>query len=590
MATNHATQLLDALTELYTLADDSHEPTAAQELRDLIGRVRSHEFRLAVAGQFKRGKSTVVNALVGAPVLPTDVLPLSSVPAFLRAGQALSTTVIFENGRTEMIAPDRIVDYATEIGNPGNRLGVQHIDVMVPGRFLASHLCFIDLPGIGSTIDANSAVARQALDAVDAVLFVLGADPPITAEERRFLAELARVVPRVFVAQNKRDLFDDGEWARATAFNAAVIQQILGHAVILSVSAKEALRGKMHGDVARVEAAGWPALESHLIRFLDEDRMSVWRASIHARVAAVVTPVLQRMAVRRAALNIPRDNLQQQVQLLDAHLEDLRLMRDDTAVLLRRDVERELRRMADRLKDWALTCISDLERSLAGRTEGSVREWDTAIVDAVRQSAEEVATQEMERWETWWQTRMRDLQDRGTGLLTKIQFAYKEALGIEWGALESLTLPRVALATRSMDFDRQSFFPELSWGALAPILPLPIRRVVHAKRLRTRLPDVVDRFRGRVRQGVAQAMEQVFSDVVSRFDGEISGLQWRLRSALDQALADLESKDAALPELRAQALLTERAWQDRLAAVSVALEQATELQDPSTPDAPSPWG
>ncbi|MHB8440386.1 MAG: dynamin family protein, partial [Acidimicrobiales bacterium] len=96
------------------------------DLRDrasaVLARTASSEFRIAVVGEFKRGKSTLLNALVGLDVLPTGVLPVTAVPIELAAGDG-SAVVTFDDGSRRGISLDELDLYTTESQNPGNRRG-----------------------------------------------------------------------------------------------------------------------------------------------------------------------------------------------------------------------------------------------------------------------------------------------------------------------------------------------------------------------------------------------------------------------------------------------------------------------------------
>jgi hypothetical protein len=561
MATSKNSEpLVDALTSLRDLARGQRDVRTARGFEDLREQASGREFRLAVAGQFKRGKSTLLNALIGRPLLPMDVLPLTSVPAFLRDGPDFDVRVRFQSGTVTSVAPEDLDDYATERGNPGNRRGVERIDITVPDRVLVPNLCLIDLPGVGSTITANSIIARETLGQIDAVLFVTGADPPITDGERAFLAEVARDVPRVFVVQNKRDLFEPEEWDRALQWNAAAISDMVDAADIFPVSAREALRARLAGDADGIRASGWGALEARLGQFLLEERYPVWQASMLTRAAALVGPVLEALAVRRAALSLPLETLSARYRELEARAQDLHRVHDDAAVLFRRDLDREMRAMTERLQAWTHVCTLEAARNLRDPGIGGPHDVNAQLVEVVAASARDVTEREEQRWQEWWAEHVHALADRGRELLHELQDTYQAVLGVEWTDLDTLHLPPVAFRVRVTDLDRQSFFPEVSWGSLAPIMPARLRRAIRARLIADRLPVIVDRFRGRIRQTFAQALETAAQTFLDQFDGRMRETESRLIGALAQTLQELEGTKRALPDLRDEAERVEDAW------------------------------
>lgn len=111
--------------ELARCASDRPEGVRAHLLAE---RLAAGRFLVAVVGEFERGKSTLVNALVAEPVLPTGVLPLTAVATDLAFGEP-AAAVKFLDGHIEAISRDQIASYVTEAGNPGNGRRVARVEV-----------------------------------------------------------------------------------------------------------------------------------------------------------------------------------------------------------------------------------------------------------------------------------------------------------------------------------------------------------------------------------------------------------------------------------------------------------------------------
>ncbi len=163
-------------------------------ITELQNRLAEERFHLAVLGQFKRGKSTLLNALIGEPLLPVGVVPLTSIPTFLRSGARRAVRVSFYDGKhtdfaglTLEQASAVLARHVTEKENPENRLGVAQVEVEHPSALLRAGVVLIDTPGIGSTFRHNTEATLNFLPQCDAAVFVVSADPPITEAEREFL-------------------------------------------------------------------------------------------------------------------------------------------------------------------------------------------------------------------------------------------------------------------------------------------------------------------------------------------------------------------------------------------------------------------
>lgn len=119
------------------LAGWSTTAPLADRLIDLRTRLDAGRFHLAVLGQFKRGKSTLLNALLGESFLPTGVVPLTAIPTLIEYGPECTVRVLFQDGRTECVSVDALDAYVTETGNPENARGVATVEVEHPAPLLA---------------------------------------------------------------------------------------------------------------------------------------------------------------------------------------------------------------------------------------------------------------------------------------------------------------------------------------------------------------------------------------------------------------------------------------------------------------------
>jgi hypothetical protein len=120
------------------------------------------EGRLYVAciGQFTRGKSSVLHALVGDRVLPTGVVPVTAVPTIVRYGCRAIARVRFEAGDRREIPIKAVDAYASEEQDPENSKHVAALEIFVPSLLLATGMCFVDTPGLGSVFVGNTAATK----------------------------------------------------------------------------------------------------------------------------------------------------------------------------------------------------------------------------------------------------------------------------------------------------------------------------------------------------------------------------------------------------------------------------------------------
>ncbi|MGA9568312.1 MAG: dynamin family protein, partial [Candidatus Korobacteraceae bacterium] len=132
-----------ALGQLAKVSEELGEGAIVADVQQLVARINEGRFFVACVGQFKRGKSTLLGALVGEPILPMGVVPVTAVPTVLRYGnQRTARVLIGETWRT--IPPDALPQYVSEQWNPENSKQVAGVEVFLPSPLLASGMCLVD--------------------------------------------------------------------------------------------------------------------------------------------------------------------------------------------------------------------------------------------------------------------------------------------------------------------------------------------------------------------------------------------------------------------------------------------------------------
>lgn len=291
-----ATAIREVLDDLAGLASEP-DRAALTVLRDRLDTAR---LRVLVAGEAKRGKSTLVNALLGREVLPTGVVPLTAVAAtVVRAAPAEEgLRVTFADGRTGSFPLSAIAEFGTETGNPGNRRQVSALTVGIDVPILTRGVELVDTPGTGSVHAHNTATADAALPSMDAAIFVLTADPPVSASERDLLRRVAGLSVALFVVLNKADYLDETSLAQAQEFTASVIAAAAGgpHRVY-PMSARAALGPA--GD------AGFRAFAADFAAYLDTGRATAVRESVTRHVHRIGKQMLDEVTLAARAAQVP---------------------------------------------------------------------------------------------------------------------------------------------------------------------------------------------------------------------------------------------------------------------------------------------
>lgn len=259
---------------------------------DLLVRLAEDRFTLAVVGQFKRGKSSLMNAIIGREVLPVGVLPLTSAITVLRYGPKERLLITREDIRLPFPQEEpveRLAEFVTENGNSGNAKHVKTACLELPIPFLRRGLEFVDTPGVGSAIEANTITTLNFLPNCDAVLFVTSVDSPLTRVELDFLGRIGRHIGKIFFVINKTDLLAQHERSAALDFVRNVISERTKSKDIrvFPVSARLGLESKMNGNRLAEKESGLADLENELAVFLSAEKASVFLAAIERGIASL---------------------------------------------------------------------------------------------------------------------------------------------------------------------------------------------------------------------------------------------------------------------------------------------------------------
>jgi small GTP-binding protein len=303
-----------------------------RKLDALAARLNEGRYHLAVLGQFKRGKSTLLNALTGDSILPVGVVPLTAAPTFLQYGETAKITVRYENHRspdefTGASTAERsayLAGFVTEKGNPQNKRGIAEVQVDLPAEILSGGVVLIDTPGIGSTYRHNTTATLNFLQQCDAALFLVSADPPITEAELEFLRHVKEKVPRLFFVLNKVDYLDAEELEEALAFYQRVLADEVGWTgefPVFCVSARKGLEAKTAGDSRGWSASGMAELESFLLEYLAREKFNALAEAVSHRSLEFLEAVQMEAGIVLQALKLPQQELEEKIGIFEQSLE-----------------------------------------------------------------------------------------------------------------------------------------------------------------------------------------------------------------------------------------------------------------------------
>lgn len=336
-------ELLRCIDEMLTI--EAVRGCPCEELRE---KIEKNTFNLVVVGQFKRGKTSLINALLGADILPVAVVPLTSIVTIMTYGDALRIKVYFNDGKVAEIKPESLPEYVTEKGNPKNIKDVKEVVITYPSSYLKDGVRLIDTPGVGSIYQHNTDVAYQYLPKSDAALFLLSVDQPMSKAELDFLRDVKEYSNKIFFLLNKADYLNEKDLQESIDFSKSVLKEAMGTDVrIFPVSARLALEGKISGSEDMVQKSRLPEFSEVLNRFLMEEKGKILILSVTSNLMRIISQARFEIELELKSLTAPLEELKMKVGVFENKKQEVMLEKQDFDILLDGETKRLLKNILD---------------------------------------------------------------------------------------------------------------------------------------------------------------------------------------------------------------------------------------------------
>ena len=272
---------------------------SGQLIQDVIDRIEQQAFSIAIVGEFKRGKSTLINALLGQEILPSDILPCSATLNRVTYGLQPRLKLTFKDGREKEVGINQLQNYVTKLTPESEETAAEVEEAVVYYPLRQDNVDIIDTPGLNDDTSMTE-VTLGVLPKVDAAVMVMMAPAVFSAYERDFLEnklmmnDLGRVIfvvnaidrctrpgDKERLLENARDRLKKYILERAAEKYGedsdeyrAYIKKI-GKPKVFGISAEQALYGKLDGDETAVADSGFAAFNTALEEFLTTGRGAV---------------------------------------------------------------------------------------------------------------------------------------------------------------------------------------------------------------------------------------------------------------------------------------------------------------------------
>jgi hypothetical protein len=354
------------------------------DLADRLGaakrRLADPAVHIVVAGEFKQGKSSLVNALLGASVCPVDDDVATAVPTYLRYGPQPRAELLFPGDppRREEIPLDQVRQHVVE--SAGTTLAERAIgvEVRLPRNMLSGGMVVVDTPGVGGLGSAHAAASLAAISVAHAVLFVTDAAQELTRSEVDFLRRARELCDTVVCILTKTDFYP--AWRRVRDLDAGHLRGILDVPVV-AVSSSLRARAVKANDAGLNAESGFADLVQLVTKQVGENAADRLAGEAAAEVDAVCEQIIGQFTAERAALADPAaaqavidelNTTKRRVESLRTSAAKWSQTLNDGIADLSADIDHDLRSRVRRITQEADDAIEEIDPA---DTWGEMESW-----------------------------------------------------------------------------------------------------------------------------------------------------------------------------------------------------------------------
>lgn len=309
----------------------------AASLDETRERMKKKLFSVGIMGEFNRGKSTVINALLGKEIVPADIVATSATLNYIRWDATPRVTVHFKDGGEQQVGIDELSTFVTKLTPEARETAATVEDAVVyyPCKFCQNGVQIVDTPGLNED-ERMTEISEKVIPTLDAIIMVVTPDSPFGMSEAEFVrnkvmtSDLGRIIfvinkfdnirrqadrerllndvkhrVRDSVLEKMAALYGEGSEEYAEA------ESKLGGVRVYGISALDALTGRLEGDEELVQKSGFLEFEEALSRLLTEERGMLELIAPVNTVLSVAKEARKSIAARRSALEQDSEHIRQ---------------------------------------------------------------------------------------------------------------------------------------------------------------------------------------------------------------------------------------------------------------------------------------
>ncbi len=541
---------LQQLMSLQTVEGNSRLLKIANGLHD---KMQSYAFNLVILGEFKRGKSTLVNALLGSSILPTGVIPLTSITTIILYGENAGINVLFQDGKNVQMELSQLDKYVTERGNPKNTLAVETVEVRYPSPLLHDSVRIVDTPGTGSINTHNTETTYSYLPEADAALFVLSADQPASKNELMFLRDAKNLIDKIFFVQNKVDILTDSERAEALDFLERSLTENTGSKpTIYPVSARRALQCK----IDKVEDADFLRLENAIFGFLANEKSRTFATSLSSKIQRLSQEAKQLLELELKTTEVPAETLQRGIEVFQKSKQNIVNQQNDVEHIVLGETRRLIKSVETHLYPLVEKNIEQIKTAISDEFAAHQADSKDQLIDALQTRLRTEIASAFASWRTTEEELVSRQLNGITERFAKVANEIVQEINTVTHKLFDLEFQKTfeveSLSKKSSHYFAVDNPFTLSMQMIPLLLPGFLAKNIIKERFIENVREEMQRNAGRLRADMQERIEKSARSFLSEFKIETNEFLAEITSVMERAVESKAKSEEHQKELQTQ--------------------------------------
>ena len=350
---------------------------------------------VAVLGQFKAGKSSFLNSLIGKSVLPVGVIPVTTVITRLYYGVKERAIITHFNGTAQEIGLSEIEDFTSELKNSGNQKDVEMVDIELPSLKEYAGLRLVDTPGLGSVFKYHMATSENWLPEVGTAVLAISADRPLSENDVQLIQDLMKYTPKTILLLTKADLLSPEQQGEVVKFFKTTLMREFDRELPIYLYSIRAETEHLKQQI-----------KTRLLMALSQNREKEYERILRHKILSLLKQCLSYLEIAlKTALQADQDREGLRKLILDEKL-DPDLIREDLLVIARQNASQTRPLILKRLDDvtrpaFTKTLLEELNKEMPdwkGNLWKLTRQYEDWLTGSLIEQVEQVSKTERQHF------------------------------------------------------------------------------------------------------------------------------------------------------------------------------------------------